>query len=247
MKSLAQMWMTFTLANITPIGHVSDLNMPRCFLVYSIMREDYSVNVARVISDEIYKFANQEVSPTNERAKGSFGFPALITALCAEHGVEVDPSEKIKPPMDARYIRQFCVNPAENPQAQQQPPSPPHVADEQLMFYDKLSAIEASLQNLQLRQDHMMLQHSTTYKGIMYLEEGLYNAVPQDQYNQWMPPDQFHSYMAWPGDRPDFYRGSAAAGTSNAAGPDDGTHDQQDAEDDQAEYDTDLDRIMRGE
>ena len=149
----------------------------------------------------------RSVSPTNERAKGSFGFPALITALCAEHGVEVDPSEKIKLPMDARYIRQFCVNPAENPQAQQQPPSPPHVAEEQSMFYDKLSAIEASLQNLQLRQDHMMLQHSTTYKGIMYLEEGLYNVVPQGQYNQWMPPDQFRSYMAWPGDKPDFYGG----------------------------------------
>jgi len=81
----------------------------------------------------------------------------------------------------------------------------------------------------------------------MYLEEGLYNAVPQGQYNQWMPLDQFRSYMAWLGDRPDFYGGSAAAGTSNAAGPDDGTHNQQDAEDDQAEFDTDLDRIMKGE
>jgi len=49
MKTIVQMWMTFTLANIVPIGHVSDMNMSRCYLVYSILREDYSVNVARII------------------------------------------------------------------------------------------------------------------------------------------------------------------------------------------------------
>jgi len=131
MKTIVQIWMTFTLANIIPIGHVSDLNMPRCYLVYSIMREDYKVNVTRTISNEIYKFANLEINPKNERVKGSLGFPALITALCAEYGVEVNPSSKIKPPLDARYIQQFCVNPEENPQAPQQPPSPPPVVEEQ--------------------------------------------------------------------------------------------------------------------
>ena len=86
MKTIVQMWMTFILANIVPIGHVSDMNMPRCYLVYSILREDYSVNMARIISEEIHKFANLEINPRNERAKGSLGFPALITALCASHG-----------------------------------------------------------------------------------------------------------------------------------------------------------------
>jgi len=52
MKTIVRMWMTFILENIVPIGHVSDMNMPRCYLVYSILREDYSVNVARIISNE---------------------------------------------------------------------------------------------------------------------------------------------------------------------------------------------------
>ena len=34
MKTLAQVWTTFLLANIVPIGHVSDLNVPRCHLLY---------------------------------------------------------------------------------------------------------------------------------------------------------------------------------------------------------------------
>jgi len=41
MKTLAQVWMTFLLANIIPLGHVSDLNLPRCQLLYSIMRDDW--------------------------------------------------------------------------------------------------------------------------------------------------------------------------------------------------------------
>jgi len=105
------------------------MNMPRWYLVYSILREDYSVNVARIIFDEIYKFANPEINPRNERAKGSLGFPALITSLCASHGVEVNPTLKIRPTIDARYIQQFCVNSEENPQEAQQPPSPPHVEE----------------------------------------------------------------------------------------------------------------------
>ena len=124
MKTIVQMWMTFILANIVPIGHVSDMNMPRCYLVYSILREDYSVNMARIISEEIHKFANLEINPRNERAKGSLGFPALITALCASHGVEVNPTLKIRPTIDARYILQFCANSEENPQEAQQPPFP---------------------------------------------------------------------------------------------------------------------------
>jgi len=130
MKTIVQIWMTFTLTNIVPIGHVSDMNMPRCYLVYSILREDYSVNVARIISDEIHKFANLEINPRNEGAKGSLGFSALITTLCASHSVEVNPILKIRPIIDARYILQFCVNSEENPYEAQQPPSPPHVEEQ---------------------------------------------------------------------------------------------------------------------
>jgi len=70
MKTLAQVWMTFLLANIIPLGHVSDLNLPRCQLLYSIMRDDYKVDVAQIISDHIYKTARLEINKNNEKAKG---------------------------------------------------------------------------------------------------------------------------------------------------------------------------------
>jgi len=37
------------LSNIVPIGHVSDLNIPRCHLLYSLLKDDYSVEVAKII------------------------------------------------------------------------------------------------------------------------------------------------------------------------------------------------------
>jgi len=46
MKTLAQVWTTFLFANIVSIGHVSGLNVPRCHLLYCIMREDLTIDVA---------------------------------------------------------------------------------------------------------------------------------------------------------------------------------------------------------
>jgi len=166
MKTLAQIWMTFILEHIVPIGHVSDLNMPRCYLLYSFLREDYLVNVARIISDEIYKFVNLEMNSNNERAKGSLGFPPLITTLCVAHGVEVDPTVKIRPTIDAWYIQYFYVNSEESLLAAQQPPSPHPVVKKQqfehaeysvapppnAVLFDQLSSIRVSLQHMRLEQ-----------------------------------------------------------------------------------------------
>ena len=99
MKTLAQVWTTFLLANIVPIGHVSDLNVPRCHLLYCIMREDLTVDVTTIISKEIHKFVRYEVNTKNDKAKGALGFPALITALCQDQGVEVD-DEGLTPTKD---------------------------------------------------------------------------------------------------------------------------------------------------
>ena len=79
------------------------------------------------------------------------------------HGVEVNPTLKIRPTIDARYILQFCVNSEENPQEAQQPPSPPHVEEQQFqhgessaaqptnaMIYDQLLVIRASMEQMQL-------------------------------------------------------------------------------------------------
>jgi len=44
-----------------------------------------------VVCHEIYKFVRLDVGQNNQKEKGSLGFPTLITALCATHGVEVNP------------------------------------------------------------------------------------------------------------------------------------------------------------
>ncbi|CAJ1940211.1 unnamed protein product, partial [Sphenostylis stenocarpa] len=95
MMTLAQVWMTFLLFNIVPFGHVSDLNMPRCNLLYCLIREDITVDVASIISEEIHRFVNYEINKNNQKHKGALGFPALITTLCQAQGVEVELTLKI--------------------------------------------------------------------------------------------------------------------------------------------------------
>jgi len=55
-------------------------------------------------------------------------------------------------------------------------------------------------------------------------------------------PNNFSSYVAWPGDRPSFHR-RGGAGTSTVA-----TYEEEaDQGHQDIEFDTDFDRIMRGE
>jgi len=124
MKTLAQVWTTFLLVNIVPIGHVSNLNVPRCHLLYCIMREDLTIHVATIISEEIHKFVRYEVNKNTKKEKGALGFPALIIALCQDQRVEVELIEKIQPLITKKFIEHFCTHPedlehSEEPQLDQ--------------------------------------------------------------------------------------------------------------------------------
>jgi len=46
--------MVFMLANIMPIGHVSDLNILMCHLLYFLLKDDYFFDVAKIIFYDIY-------------------------------------------------------------------------------------------------------------------------------------------------------------------------------------------------
>jgi len=85
MKTISQVWMIFMLSNMVPIGHVFYLNMPKCHLLYSLLKENYTVDVEKIICDEIYKFITLKVN--NQESKGSLGFPVLITTLCQAQGI----------------------------------------------------------------------------------------------------------------------------------------------------------------
>jgi len=46
---------TLSFGHVIPIGHVSDVNVARSNLLFSMLQDDYTINVARIISDEIQR------------------------------------------------------------------------------------------------------------------------------------------------------------------------------------------------
>jgi len=56
---------------------------------------------------------------------GTLGFPVLITGLCVENGIIVDPRLKIRNPIDKKFIDHHYTNPEENPERRNQVPTPP--------------------------------------------------------------------------------------------------------------------------
>jgi len=51
-----------------------------------MMQDDYTINIARIISDELQRFIDWERMTGGERM-GMLGFPTLIIALCQTHSV----------------------------------------------------------------------------------------------------------------------------------------------------------------
>ena len=184
MKTLAQVWTTFLLANIVPIGHMLDLNVPRCHLLYCIMREDLSVDVATIISEEIRKFVRYEVNTRNEKAKGALGFPALIIALCQDQGVEVELTEKIRPSITKRFIEHFCTHPEdleqpEEPQLDQQVEDQPVMEEQQTRptqqpQLNMNNELLEHMRYLRLQMEHTHQQNASIHKGQLHLQKYLY-------------------------------------------------------------------------
>jgi len=109
MRTLTQVWLRFMLANVVPTGHVSDINVIKSNLLFSMMQDDFTINISRIISDEIQKIVDGERVSHGER-RGTLGFPALITALCDSQGVMVEPKMKIRSPINLKFIEMHCMN-----------------------------------------------------------------------------------------------------------------------------------------
>jgi len=54
-----------------PIRHVSVVNVPRCNLLFSMIQNDYTINVARIILDELQGVVDGERIRGVERVSGS--------------------------------------------------------------------------------------------------------------------------------------------------------------------------------
>jgi len=174
------------LADVIPIGHVSDVNVARSNLLFSMIQDDYTINVARIISYEIQRIVEWERIRGAERL-GTLGFPALITGLCSKNRVIVEPKFKIRNPIDKKFIDHHCINPKENPNQRNRAPSPPASPSS-----PTLEAIKKRVMRLIL---HFEDQQSAMCRFMMQIYHEMWDKESMDA-------EELSSYMNWPGDRP---------------------------------------------
>jgi len=165
-------------------------------------------NLAQIIYDHIYKTTRLEINKNNEKAKVSLGFPTLITALCASQGVVVNPTIKIRPTIDKKFIDQSCIN-LEEAHQQPHPPHPANVEDQpSAVPSEQHSAtpitMEHIMEYIRASTEHIQLQNASNHKGILYIQQGLYHGSSEGQNNPWMTPAEFNDYLSCSGDRHNF-------------------------------------------
>ncbi|CAL0333412.1 unnamed protein product [Lupinus luteus] len=167
------------------------------------------VDVAAIIARDIYK------TVVRAGKKGALGFPSLITELCAQRGVDVNRTEKIKPPITLHYVIQNCKEertPPQNPESHPPPPTTAsvHPPSPGLPHSEPTptSSIEDQLRHLSLQNDHLArqnehlgLQNEMLRQGQVFQQQGLYSAFqflsPGNQF--WGSTDTFTQQFPWPG------------------------------------------------
>nr|KYP63063.1 hypothetical protein KK1_017628 [Cajanus cajan] len=107
LTTIARIWQNFLYCNVYSITHISDLNMPRATLLYSILTKD-GVDIASIISNEIHKTVLSTLSITG--VSKPLGFPGLITGLCMASGSRLpnNLNKSLRPPINVAYINIHC-------------------------------------------------------------------------------------------------------------------------------------------
>jgi len=141
------------------------------------MQYDYTINIARVISDEVQRFIDWERISRTERM-GTLRFPTLITALCQTHGVYVEPRMKIRASIEKKFIDHYCTNQEENPDTRDMAPSPPR------------SPSSPTLEVVEKRVNRVL------YVGVIaYLSR----TTGQRYSGTFLRPKELSSFFNWPG------------------------------------------------
>nr|KYP50043.1 hypothetical protein KK1_028198 [Cajanus cajan] len=107
LTTIARIWQNFLYCNVYSIIHISDLNMPRATLLYSILTKD-GVDITLIISDEIHKVVLS--TPSLIGVSKPLGFPGLLTGLCKASGSRLpnNLNKSLRPPINASYIKIHC-------------------------------------------------------------------------------------------------------------------------------------------
>ncbi|KAL5137940.1 hypothetical protein HKD37_10G028217 [Glycine soja] len=103
MAMLARTWSVLSFSNLIPTSHTSDVTLDRAKPIYGIIMK-MDMNVGYLISHHIYLIAQHDTS--------RLGFPALITALCKDRGVQLDLRSlgSLSPAINLAYIKKNCWN-----------------------------------------------------------------------------------------------------------------------------------------
>ena len=226
MNLQTKLMFTFMSANLIPNSHSTDCPKETCEFLYCCVRPDYVVDAATRISAEILSNAMKPL-PEADDGKGvkhRFGFPSFITELCAQHGVEVNRTKPIRPPINQKYINRWCQE--EEIQGNAPPPAPAQAPAQEANVPHTIEELWAQLSLRDARRDAEQLHTWDMLSAVHRQVNFAYNAIHRAQrgpFRQPMPhPTQLAQAVNWPGDRPHF--------PGEADGQDDGEEDDDEAQ-----------------
>nr|KYP40386.1 hypothetical protein KK1_038278 [Cajanus cajan] len=120
LTTTARIWQNFLYCNVYCLTHISDLNMPRATLLYSVLRKN-GMDITSIISNEIHKIVLSTPSLTG--VSKPLGFPGLITGLCLFSGSRLpgNLNKSLRPPINAAYIKIHCKSEQQGNASQPRP------------------------------------------------------------------------------------------------------------------------------
>jgi hypothetical protein len=207
----SQLLLLFTLHNIIPRSHISDGTM-RVLQFMHYMENNLEIDVARVIACEMREMVLTGLRPTKLKSNAALGFPGLIMGLIRNQAHMTLPSEvdlTLKE-FDNREARRLCkhrrttafIDPAGG-QSSVPPPTNPttfpptgYPPMDPLTFHNMVS--------------YKWDLHDAGFRAMQAIHQSIYNTrVVQPV----MSPEQFTSYVQWPGVRPFISGGGSSSGT----------------------------------
>nr|KYP76607.1 hypothetical protein KK1_020855 [Cajanus cajan] len=185
LTTIARIWQNFLYYNVYCLTHISNLNMPRATLLYSILQKD-GVDIASIISDEIHKTVLS--TPSQTGVSKPLGFPGLIRGLCLFSGSRLpgNLNKSLRPPINASYIKIHCKNEQQGDASQPRPQR----------HWQGYSSSQAPGQEFMAAHfHHIEQQNLANHLALMSLNTSMYHAHQQQFHGgplfQWPSPETF--------------------------------------------------------
>ena len=223
----AKLVLKFILHNVKPNSHLSDCTVDVCPLIYYIIK-GIKVDIARTIAWELKKVTLLGKGEPTTR----LSFPGLIMGLIIDTRLRLPAAvhEVIKNPINDSHITRFIMGQtkkgASSSRGPQPPPQPepepqPGMPTEPLASFDMASYVQWQYQC----QTHTWDMLAATNRANTYFQQSQYvmqqqAGYPPEVMAQFMTPQAFQSYVAWPEDRPNPYGGGGAYGATTGENED---------------------------